>query len=102
LEVLGSDLGRSSTMHMSGQQIANVLIYFGIGRSVNDLVLIPMTLQADLSVSTRDFVRERSACILGRELVARPPNVFVPGFVPLLKLKAFERAGAVLWKDDLC
>jgi hypothetical protein len=86
---------------MSGQQIANVLTYFGIGRSVNDLILIPMRLQAGLSASTRGFLRERSASILGRELVARPPNVFVPGFVPLLQLKAFERTGTFLWKGGM-
>jgi hypothetical protein len=101
LEVLGSDLVRFSTMHMSGQQIANVLIYFGIGRSVNDLILIPMRLQAGLSAPTRGFLRERSVSILGRELVARPPNVFVPGFVPLLQLKAFERTGTFLWKGGM-
>jgi hypothetical protein len=41
------------------------------------------------------------ASILARELVARPPNIFVPGFVPLLQLKAFERTGAFLWKDGM-
>jgi hypothetical protein len=98
LEVLGSDLVRFS---MSGQQVANVLIYFGIGRSVNDLILIPMRLQAGLSAPTRGFLCERSASILGRELVARPPNVFVPGFIPLLQLKAFEHTGTFLWKGGM-
>jgi hypothetical protein len=101
LEVLGSDLVGSSTMHISGKQIANVLTYFGIGRSMNDLVLIPMRLQAGFSASTRGFLRERSASILGRELVSRPPNVFVPGFVPLLQLKAFEHRGTFLWKGGM-
>jgi hypothetical protein len=93
LEMLGNDLVGSSTMHVSGQQIAVVLTYFGVDRSVNDLVLLPMRLRAGLPVSIRDFLRERSVSILGRELVARPPNVFVPEFIPLLQLKAFERTG---------
>jgi hypothetical protein len=74
---------------------------YGIGRSVKDLVLIPIRLQAGLSASTRGFLRERSANILGRELVARPSNVFVPGFVPLLQLKVFERTGTFLWKGGM-
>jgi hypothetical protein len=57
-------------------------------------------LTAGISDETRKFLAERSECILGRELVARPPNVFVPGFLPRLQLKAFER-GARLWKGGL-
>jgi hypothetical protein len=68
---------------------------------VKDRVFIPMRLQAGLSASTRRFLRERSASILGRELVARPPNIFVPGFFPLLQLKAFERTGTSLWKGGV-
>jgi hypothetical protein len=101
LQALGSDLVDSSTTHLSGEQVASVLTYFGIGRAVKDRVFIPMRLQAGLSASTRHFLRERSASILGRELVARPPNIFVPGFFPLLQLKAFERTGTFLWKGGV-
>jgi hypothetical protein len=94
LDPIGRDMG------IAGPMIAHLLEHFGVGRCIEDRVLIPARLTAGISDETRKFLVERSECILGRELVARPPNVFVPGFLSLLQLKAFER-GASLWKGGL-
>jgi hypothetical protein len=94
LEPLGRD------MAITGQMIARLLQQFGVGLCVEDRVLVPARLTAGISEQTRAFFIQRIARVLGRELATRSPNVFVPGFFPLLQLKAFER-GARLWKGGL-
>jgi hypothetical protein len=87
-------------MGISGATITDLLEHFGVGLCIEDRVLVPARLTAGISEQTRKLWVERSVCILGRELVARSPNVFVPGFLSVLQLKAFER-GARLWKGGL-
>jgi hypothetical protein len=87
-------------MGISGATITYLLEHFGVGLCIEDRVLVPARLTAGISEQTRKLLVEGSVFILGREFVARSPNVFVPGFLPVLQLKAFER-GARLWKGGL-
>jgi hypothetical protein len=91
LDPLGSDMG------ITGPMVVHLLERFGVGRCIRDRVLMSARITTGISRKMRKFLVERSECILGREVVAQPPNVLVPGFLPLQQLKAFK-CGARLWK----
>lgn len=66
-----------------------------------DRMMVPMRLTSHAFAVVDRSVLDGCERVLGRQLRARPPNVFVPGFFPQLQLKAFQEHDALLWRSGL-
>lgn len=94
-------------LNVSVYDICHVFKHFKLGvrytpqNDGGDRIMVPLRLTGHAFAVVDRSVLDGCERVLGRQLRARPPNVFVPGFFPQLQLKAFQEHHALLWRSGL-